>query len=166
MDHFKRILGYLRYYRWSAALNVLFNILAALFTIASFLVLKPFLDILFSTDALQVVAPPAVGFGLEYWQAQFNYQLAAYIQVAGKSAGLLWVSGLVVVTFLLKNLFRYASLYVISPLRYGIEERIRQRVFEHLMALPLSQFSDEKKGDLLARLTIDVQEIQWSSFHG
>lgn len=162
MNHFVRTLSYLRYYRLSAALNVLFNSLAALFTIASFLVLKPFLDILFATEALQAVPPPADGFGLQQMEAQFGYQLSLYITEHGKQAGLVLVASLVVVTFLLKNGFRYLSLYVISPVRYGIEARIRQQVFEHLLQLPMAQLSDEKKGDLLARLTLDVQEVQWS----
>ena len=162
MKHFIRFLSYLQYYRLSAVLNVLFNSLAAIFTIASFLVLKPFLDILFSTEALQVVPVPMAGFGLDQLKSQFTYQLSLYIATEGKQAGLLLVAGLVVVTFFLKNIFRYLSLYVISPVRYGIEARIRLRVFEQLLELPMAQLSDEKKGDLLARLTLDVQEIQWS----
>ncbi|MGH1336691.1 MAG: ABC transporter ATP-binding protein [Aureispira sp.] len=162
MYHFTRTLRYLRYYRGHAVLNVLFNILAALFTIASFLVLKPFLDILFSTEALQAPAPNNSMAWLEYAKSSFNYQLEQYILRAGKQAGLVLVAGIVLITFLLKNLFRYLALYVISPVRYGIEERIRQGVFERLLELPLSYFSEERKGDLMSRITIDVQEIQWS----
>lgn len=162
MHHFKRILRYLRFYRTQAGLNILFNILAALFTICSFLVLKPFLDILFSTEALQVPPPDPDGAWLEQLKGRFNYSLYTYIQASGKQAGLVLVAGIIVMTFLLKNLFRYLSLFVISPVRYGIEQRIRQRVFDHLLQLPLAQFSEERKGDLLARLTVDVQEIQWS----
>lgn len=162
MDHFTKTLRYLRYYRGHAVLNVLFNILAALFTIASFLVLKPFLDILFTTEALNS-APPTAGMAwLEYAKASFNYQLEQYINSSGKHAGLVLVAGIILFTFLLKNLFRYLALYVISPVRYGIEERIRQAVFERLLELPLSYFSEERKGDLMSRITVDVQEIQWS----
>lgn len=162
MGHFIKTLGYLRFYRGHAVLNVLFNILAALFTIASFLVLKPFLDILFSTEALNTAPPNPDMAWLDYAKASFNYQLEQYINSSGKQAGLVLVAGLVLSTFLLKNLFRYLALFVISPVRYGIEERIRQHVFEQLLELPLSYFSEERKGDLMSRITIDVQEIQWS----
>jgi subfamily B ATP-binding cassette protein MsbA len=162
MYHFTRTLRYLRHYRGHASLNVLFNILAALFTIASFLVLKPFLDILFATEALSTTPPSADMTWLEYAKTNFNYQLEQYIERSGKQAGLVLVAGLVLLTFLLKNLFRYLALYAITPVRYGIEKRIRQSVFERLLALPLSYFSEERKGDLMSRITIDVQEIQWS----
>ena len=162
MHHFVRTLRYLRYYRGYAVLNVIFNILAALFTIASFLVLKPFLDILFSTETLLSTPPNSNMAWLDYAKASFNYQLEQYIVQSGKQAGLVLVAGLVLITFLLKNLFRYLALYVISPVRYGVEERIRQGVFERLLQLPLAYFSEERKGDLMSRITIDVQEIQWS----
>lgn len=162
MHHFTKTLRYLRYYRGHAILNVLFNTLAALFTIASFLVLQPFLDILFSTQATNIPAPNHEMPCLEYAKTSFNYHLAQYITTKGKQAGLVLVAALVLITFFLKNLFRYLALYIISPVRYGIEKRIRQAVFERLLTLPLSYFSEERKGDLMSRITIDVQEIQWS----
>ena len=161
MQHFLKTLHYLQFYKSYAALNVLFNILAALFTIASFLVLKPFLDILFATEAITHSAVTEQGF-IAGWKQYFNTSLNQYIIENGKEAGLILVSAIVVGTFLFKNLFRYLALYVMTPVRYGIEKRIRKAVFEKLLYLPLSYFSEERKGDLMSRITIDVQEIQWS----
>lgn len=161
MQHFWKTLHYLRYYKAQALGNIIFNILAALFTIASFLVLKPFLDILFSETTVVSNAAPPTGW-IDNLQFYFNQYLSNYILQAGKAAGLVLVAGIVVSTFLLKNLFRYLALYVMSPVRYGVEYRIRQAVFERLLLLPISYFSEERKGDLMARITIDVQEIEWS----
>ena len=161
MQHFFKTLQYLKYYKSYAILNVLFNILTALFTIASFLVLKPFLDILFITETIEVVSNNEEGF-IASWQAAFNATLSDYIIKHGKKAGLVLVSAVVVTTFLFKNLFRFLALFVMAPVRYGIEKRIRQAIFKKLMYLPLSYFSEERKGDLMSRITVDVQEIQWS----
>jgi len=130
------------------------------FTIASFLVLKPFLDILFSPEVL-AQANTSEGF-IASWQAYFNQTLSGYILAYGKKAGLLLVASIVVFTFLFKNLFRYLSLYVMAPVRFGIERRIRDRVFNKLLFLPFGWFSEERKGDLMSRITVDVHEIQWS----
>ena len=161
MQHFFKTLKYLKYYRSYAILNILFNILTALFTIASLLVLKPFLDILFITEVIETIANKEEGF-IASWKTYFNATLSEYILTNGKKAGLILVSVIVVSTFLFKNLFRYLALFVMAPVRYGIEKRIRQSVFKKLMYLPLSYFSEERKGDLMSRITVDVQEIQWS----
>jgi subfamily B ATP-binding cassette protein MsbA len=162
MQHFFKTLRYLRYYKREALLNILFNILTALFTIASFLVLKPFLDILFVEQAVAPIATePSMGF-IAYYKHLFNQALGNYIELSGKKAGLLLVSTLVVATFLCKNLFRYLALYAMAPVRFGIEKRIRLALYQKLLCLPLAYYSEEKKGDLMSRISLDVQEIQWS----
>lgn len=162
MKHFWKTLHYLRYYKSYTAFNILFNVLTAIFTIASFLVLKPFLDILFSTEIPTNSNPTIDSSLVGSWKDYFNNYLNLYILEHGKKAGLVLVSGIVICTFFLKNLFRYLALYFMVPVRYGIERLIRQQVFEKLMVLPLSYFSEERKGDLMSRITVDVQEIQWS----
>lgn len=162
MQHFFKTLRYLKYYKKEALFNILFNVLTALFTIASFLVLKPFLDILFVADGVEAVATDNNAGFIAYYKNYFNQFLSEYIQDEGKKAGLLLVSGLVIATFLLKNLSRYLALFAMAPVRFGIEKRIRQAVYDKLLHLPLSYFSEEKKGDLMARISADVQEIQWS----
>lgn len=161
MHHFFKTLRYLQFYKGHAILNIFFNILTAIFTIASFLVLKPFLDILFSPEVLHSTSQVPSGW-IAKQQFFINNTLYEYIQVNGKGEGLIAVAGVVVVTFFLKNLFRYLSLYIIAPVRYGIEERIRNAVFDKMLRLPFAWFSEERKGDLMARITSDVQEIQWS----
>lgn len=161
MKQFFSTLRYIKYYKAHAAFNILFNIFTTFFTIVSFLVLKPFLDILFTEGT--TYAPAATGDGfIAQIVGLFNSYLVEYINIYGKKAGLLFVCIVVGITFFLKNLFRYLALWVMSPVRYGIEHHLRQEVFEKLLMLPLSYFSEERKGDLMSRITSDVNEIQWS----
>lgn len=154
-------LRYLRRYRAHAAGNIVFNILSTLFGILSLLTIKPFLDILFGNLDTAVIPQQNLGF-FNQIIAFFNTQLIDYIAINGKKAGLIYVSVIVIITFFFKNLFRYLAMYVMAPVRNGIECDIRQSVFDKLLQLPLSYFSEQRKGDLMARLTSDVQEIQWS----
>lgn len=161
MKHFFSTLRYIKHYKAHAAFNILFNILTTFFTIVSFLVLKPFLDILFTEGTTYNPATSGDGF-IEQIVALFNSYLVEYINAYGKKAGLLFVCVVVGITFFMKNLFRYLALWVMAPVRYGIERYLRQEVFEKLLMLPLSYFSEERKGDLMSRITADVNEIQWS----
>ncbi|MBP6650536.1 MAG: ABC transporter ATP-binding protein, partial [Bacteroidia bacterium] len=68
----------------------------------------------------------------------------------------------VIVLFFLKNFFRYLAMYFIAPIRNGVVRDLRNGMYEKVLYLPLSYFSDERKGDLISRMTSDVQEIEWS----
>ena len=157
-----RVLSYLRPYRLGAFLNVLFNILTALFSILSMVLLKPFLDILFPQNSTPTVPSSKAGGWMNELVDNFNQILIDYIALYGKPAGLFLVCGILVSCFMGKNLFRYLSLFVMAPVRNGIERDLRKSVFDKLLALPLSYFSEERKGDLMSRLSADVKEVQWS----
>lgn len=163
------VLRYLRPYKGAALLNIVYNLLATFFAIASFVVLKPFLDILFSSDSLlssstggAVPAQSATGW-LAGLLAAAGESLRAYMAEQGRSAALGLVCLLILAMFFLKNLFRYGALYVMSPARNGIERDLRARMMAHLLRLPMSFFADERRGDLLARFGMDVQEVQNST---
>lgn len=164
MKNFWRVLAYLKHYKPQAWSNMLFNVLAVVFGTLSLLVLKPFLDILFSNFEWQALADDANM--LDRWLHQFNTFLFEQMRDQGKEAGLTVVCLVVVVLFFLKNLFRYLALFVMAPVRNGIERDIREQLFGKMLSLQLAYFSEQRKGDLLARLTADVQEIQWSVLRG
>jgi ABC-type multidrug transport system fused ATPase/permease subunit len=156
------ILSYLRPYRSLAALNIIFNLLTAIFSIISLVLLGPFLDILFKEEAPTVVDPAATAGFMDQLVAQFNYFLVNYLIDHGRSATLVLVCGLIIICFFFKNLSRYLALFVMAPVRNGIEYDLRQQVFVKLISLPLSYFSDSRKGDLMSRMSSDVKEVQWS----
>ena len=161
MQSFWRLLGYIRNYRLNVALNILCNILTAFFTVASLPLMIPFLRILF--DQAQ---PPqqAVDFAwdAEILQQYLQYTFGVFIEEYGKETALVYVCSLILASFFFKNLFRYFSLFFMAPVRNGIIRDLRQQLFGKLLILPLSYFSDERKGDLISRITADVQEVEWS----
>ncbi|NBC06246.1 MAG: ATP-binding cassette domain-containing protein [Bacteroidetes bacterium] len=158
---FWRLMGYLRNYKTNVALNVISNVLTALFTALSIPLLVPFLEILFDRRE-PVLERPAVQWDVESLTQLFNYHISQLILEQGKEAALVFVCIAILSVFLLKNLFRYLSLFFMAPVRNGIIRDIRAQLFEKILVLPLSYFSEERKGDLMSRLTSDVQEVEWS----
>lgn len=154
-------MGYLRNYKTNVALNVISNVLTALFTALSIPLLVPFLEILFDRRE-PVLERPAVQWDVESLTQLFNYHISQLILEQGKEAALVFVCIAILSVFLLKNLFRYLSLFFMAPVRNGIIRDIRAQLFEKILVLPLSYFSEERKGDLMSRLTSDVQEVEWS----
>lgn len=158
---FWRLLGYLRHYKGNVSLNILSNILTAVFTAASIPLLAPFLEILFDRRELVLEKPAAIT-GIDSLTAAFNYYLSRLVLEQGKETALAFVCITILSAFFLKNLFRYLSLFFMAPVRNGIIRDIRQQLFDKVLLLPLSYFSEERKGDLMSRITADVQEVEWS----
>lgn len=160
-NSFWRILGYLRNYRLQVGLNIFSNILTALFTALSIPLLIPFLEILFDRRE-PVLQRPEWRLDVGSISAHFNYFLSELIVQQGKEAALVFVCMAILGVFFLKNLFRYLSLFFMAPVRNGIIRDIRQQLFDKVLILPLPYFSEERKGDLMSRITADVQEVEWS----
>jgi subfamily B ATP-binding cassette protein MsbA len=148
-------------YRVYASLNILFNILGVLFSLLSLIMIGPFLRVLFD---LHGTAPTQVPFELSRHSLEqnFNYFLGHLIEQQGKPAALLFVSGLAVALFFLKTSNIYLANYFMAPIRNGVTRDIRNKIYRRILDLPLSYHTRERKGDIMARLTQDVQEIEWS----
>lgn len=162
MKKFFATLHYLRPYRGLAASNVLFNMLTALFSIISLVLLGPFLDILFKESSPQLPDSSNINGIVDQIIYQFNYFLIEYLIEHGRTTALILVCIFIIICFFLKNLMRYLAYFVMAPVRHGIEYRLRKQVFSKLISLPLSYFNNSQKGDLMSRLTSDVKELQWS----
>ncbi|MCB0547337.1 MAG: ATP-binding cassette domain-containing protein [Phaeodactylibacter sp.] len=160
-NSFWRLLGYLRNYKANVSLNVLSNVLTAVFTAASIPLLVPFLEILFDRRE-PVMEKPAAITDIDSLTTSFNYYLSQLVVEQGKETALAFVCVTILSAFFLKNLFRYLSLFFMAPVRNGIIRDIRQQLFDKVLILPLSYFSEERKGDLMSRITADVQEVEWS----
>lgn len=163
MDYFRKILRFAGPYRRYGYLNIFFNILYALFSALSFAALIPMLDVLFNKTRKVFTAPVYSGMGniKEFLTDYLNYRLTTY---AGddEMKGLVLVIGLVLALFLLKNVFNYLAMYFITFLRNGVLKDVRNAMYEKIVDLPLSFFSEKKKGDVIARISSDVLEIQHS----
>ena len=157
---FRRLLHHVAPYRWLVLGNVVCNVLMVFFQLASFPLLIPFLNILFDRQELTLERPEV--FTFDTIPDYANFHLSQLIVEQGKEAALAYLCGGIIVLFFGKNLFRYGSLFFMAPVRNGIVRDVRNQIFGKMLALPLSYFSEERKGDLLSRITADVQEIEWS----
>ena len=164
MNYFKKILRFAWPYKSYGFLNIFFNILYALFSGLSFMVLMPLLQVIFKKDTENITAAPEFE-GLTNAGAYFkDYMNYVITDIAGedKSKALIAVIILVIVVFLFKNIFNYLAMYFITFLRNGVLKDIRNELYDKTISLPLSYFSEKRKGDIMARLGTDVLEIQHS----
>lgn len=94
--------------------------------------------------------------------ARIKFEFANWINQHEQTEALMYICGGLGLIFLLKNFFRYLAIYTMAPVRVGVSAQLRQQLFNKWMALPLSYFSEERKGDLISRMTTDVQEVEFS----
>ncbi len=160
MNSFWRLIRYLKNYKGYISINILSNILMALFTAVSIPAVIPFLQILFNQSP--VVAQKPVVNSIESLIEYFKYMFSHSMETNGKETTLVYMCVIIIVLYLLINLFRYMSLFVMAPVRNGIVKDLRGQLFKKVLQLPLSYFSEERKGDLLSRITSDVQEVESS----
>ncbi len=121
----------------------------------------PFLQVLFGTVNIPPSEPDFAWSGRAL-AGIFNYRFGHYVAEKGQIAGLVVVCAVVVAVFLLKNASRYAAMYCLAPLRTGVVRDLRRQLFSKLLDLPMSWFSEKRKGDVIARMTTDVTEVEWS----
>lgn len=161
MGNFRRLLGYLGRYRPWVVAAIFSNVLTAVFTVVSIPLLIPFFQILFDQAELVTTAPESIG-GVEDVQQWLNYTFSQYLTTYGKETTLGFVCIAILSAFLLKNLFRYLALFFMAPARNGIIRDLRTELYAQLLSLPLGYFGEERKGDLMARITSDTQEVESS----
>ena len=161
MHYFLKILKYIKPYTPFAILNVVSNIISVLFSLFSLTMAIPFLGILFETQK-KVYNPQPLSFSTDAIKDNFYAIISSIIDEKGKIDALLFICILVLVTFFLRNLFRYLALYFITPIRNGIVHDLRMNLHKKIISLPLPFFTEKRKGDLTARLTSDLIEIEWS----
>ena len=161
MNNLKKIWNYIKPYKWHAAGNIGFNIVQIFFSLSSLALIIPFLSILFEQQEL-VLTKPELTYSPDSLIANFNYYISNIIVNDGKNQALLFVSIIVFIVVILKNLFVYLARYFAIPLRNGIIKDIRNKIYDKILRLPLAYFSNERKGDIISKISNDVKEIEWS----
>nr|WP_235924326.1 ABC transporter ATP-binding protein [Flavobacterium lotistagni] len=165
MESYKKIFPFIKPYKTNAVLNVVFNILYALFSSLSMVSLFPMLNILFGKQQ-PVTVKPVLG-SVSDLGGFLKDSLAYY---AGRFAGedpskaLLFVIALIISLFFLKNLFNYFAMVQITTLRNGVLKDMRIKLYQKIVELPVSYYSEKRKGDVMARMLGDVAEVQNSFF--
>ncbi|MBP5535515.1 MAG: ABC transporter ATP-binding protein [Bacteroidales bacterium] len=156
-----KVLRYLRFFKKEIVLNVLFNLLAVLFNLGTFVMIVPFVELLFGISTPPDHAPQ-LAFNQEALSQWMVYELHARKATLGIWPCLLAVSGGYLALNLLSNLFRYLALFFLSPIRNGIIERIRGDLFHRITILPVSYFNSQRRGDIVSRLSNDLADVEWS----
>lgn len=164
MKYFKQIMMYAKPYKGYGILNIISNIFYALFGTLAFVSLMPMLKVLFNSS--EPINTPPVYNGIvdlgDYIESYINYFITQKVNNEGELKALMFMIFIIIATFLLKNIFGYLALFFITFLRNGVLKDLRNDLYEKTVDLPLSYFSEKRKGDLIARISTDVLEIQHS----
>ena len=161
--YFKRVIHNILIYKKELILNIIFSTLYAFFSALAFLSLMPMLEVLFNGSPKINIQPnyenyDSIGTFLEDW---LNFQVSSFSGNDIENA-ILFVVGTVIILFFLKNLTNYFSLFFSTLIRNSVIKDIKEKVFDKIIVLPLKYFSENKKGDLIARMSSDVLEVQTS----
>ncbi|HZW62785.1 MAG TPA: ABC transporter ATP-binding protein [Flavobacteriaceae bacterium] len=164
MSHFFNILRYAKPYKSYAVGHIICNILFALFGTLAFVAMKPMLDVIFEKNVPIPENEPKFTGIMEIGHFAEKYLSFHMNQFTGgdNSKALIFVTGLIIIMFLLKNIFGYFANYFLVFLRNGVIRDLRNAVYKKITELPLSYFSEKRKGDILARVTGDIQDLQYS----
>jgi len=161
MNKAKLLLKFIEPYKWSAARNITYNILSAIFALISYTLVIPFLKILF--NRIETVQNPGeFQFNLDYFGSAGKYYLYAFIDKYGEFNALMIVCLIVVVASLLKNGFIFLANNSMAYIRACTVRDLREKMYNKVLRLPLSFFTDARKGDVMTRISNDVQEIEIS----
>ncbi len=161
-----KILPFIKPYKFNVIWNIIFNILYALFSTLLMLSIMPTLDVLFKQNERVLVKPIYTGIKnfKGYAQESFNYTLTKINDDYGAQNALLLVISIVILTALLKNISNYLASRHVTVLRNGVLKDLRVKLYDKIINLPISYYSDTRKGDVMARMLGDIGEVQNSFF--
>ena len=159
-NYFNRIFGYAWVFKKYFILNVISNIFYAFFGTLSMISLFPMLKVLFN-QTKQLYQPPiwiGISDAAKYVEDYLNYFVTTK-KAAGNDDVLFFMVLIIITTFFLKNIFGYLSLFFITFLRNGVVKNLRNEFYGQIINLSLSFYSNRKKGDIVSRVSSDVQEL-------
>ncbi|MCF6224284.1 MAG: ABC transporter ATP-binding protein/permease [Flavobacteriaceae bacterium] len=164
MSHFTNILRYAKPYKLYAFGHIISNVFYALFGALSFVALIPMLDVLFGNNKAKIVIKPVYS-GIsnlkDFYKDYLSFQVNQYADNdASKALSLVVI--LIIVLFFLKNISGYLANYFMVFLRNGVVRDLRNDLYKKTVDLPLSYFSEKRKGDIMARISTDIMELQYS----
>jgi len=166
-ENLKKIFPFAKKYKSNVVANIGFNVLYALFGTLGMVFIMPVLSVLFDETKKEVIKLPKYeGFfsALGNWKEYITYFVNQFSQEYGVQYGLMFTVGIVLVTFLLKNLSNYFALQNLTKLKNGVLRDLREKMFRKIISLPVSYYSEKRKGDVMARMLGDVNEVQNSFF--
>jgi subfamily B ATP-binding cassette protein MsbA len=161
MKNVRLLLKYFTPYKWSAIRSVIYNILSALFALGTYSLVMPFLKILF--DRVEApVDPGEFQFTSDYLSEFGKYYLSTFINENGQAGALMMVVIIVIIASFFKNGFIFMANNSMAFIRASTVRDLRRKMYNKILRLPLSFFTDARKGDVMTRISNDVQEIEVS----
>ena len=161
MDSFYKILKFAYPYKRMALLNALLNILSVVFGLFSFTLVIPMLGILFDTQQ-SISTKPTGELSIDWVKDSISYWMNSSIEQVGPSKALAYICFGIILAFFLKNLTRYLAQYTLVPIRTGISRDLRRALHTKMSLLSIAYFSEKRKGDLMSRMTTDVNQVEAS----
>jgi len=163
MKKYARLFKYLGNHTSGIILYFVFTVLSILFSLVSLSGLPFFLKLIFLKEKVDIIKPQHLSIfdGIKY----INYKLGYFIQENGPRGTVLAlgiICILILITVFLKNLFYYLSFYVLAPIKMTIITKLRLELYNKLLQLPIGFFTDQRKGDVMSRMTNDIAEIETS----
>ncbi|MCX2741423.1 ABC transporter ATP-binding protein [Pontibacter anaerobius] len=167
MKTYLRILQFAKPYSRFVPLYTIYTFLGIIFGLFNFTLIIPLLNVLFGEvgqdEAVAMAATrPEFALNIEFFKDFFNYYFGQIILQEGREGALLFVCIMVIISVFLANLFRYLAFRIVGALRAHVVRNMRQTVYKRVTELHLGYFSNERKGDLMTRLTVDIQEVESS----
>lgn len=165
-ENLKKLIPFAKKYKTNIIWNITFNVLYALFGTLGMILVFPVLDVLFG-DGEKVTQLPSYQ-GIEeigtYAKQTLFYYLTELNDSYGPSYSLLLTIVLLIITFLFKNLFNFLGMQHLMKLKTGVLRDLRDKMYSKIVSLPISFYSEKRKGDIMARMLGDVNEVQNSFF--
>jgi subfamily B ATP-binding cassette protein MsbA len=162
MKRFSRILFYLRSQKRNIVLYFIFNVLVVLFSIASLATLVAILNMLFKKDLVVDAVQPVFSLRPDKFLDYIKYELAAVVKAHGQAYALAATCLITLVAIFFKNIFIYMSFRVLTPMRNHIMTRLRSDLYIKILELPIGFFTEQRKGDIISRMSNDANEVEWS----
>ena len=165
-DNLKKILPYALFYRKNIVWNVVFNVLYAIFSSLGFVMIIPVMNVLFGEGEKVTKLPKYEGVWKlkDYLSDTLYYYINHLTEVKGAEYALYLIISIIIFIFLLKNLFGFLGLQHLMKLKTGVLRDFRDKMYAKIVDLPVSYYSEKRKGDVMARMLGDVNEVQNSFF--
>lgn len=165
-DNLKKIIPYALFYKKNIVWNVIFNVLYAIFSSLGFVMIIPVMNVLFGEGEKVTKLPKYEGVWKlkEYLSDTLYYYINHLTEVKGAEYALYLIIGIIIFIFLMKNLFGFLGLQHLMKLKTGVLRDFRDKMYAKIVDLPVSYYSEKRKGDVMARMLGDVNEVQNSFF--
>ena len=156
----RRIMAYLKYFPVQITMNILFNLLHILFNLGSYVLIIPFVELMFGLNGVSDTEPE-LAFNQKQLVDWAFWHLYQYKASLGTWKCLLIVAGGYLSCSLLSNFFRFMAQFFLGFIRYGLIERLRNDIYHKVTILPVAFFNSKRRGDLMSRMSSDIADMQW-----